>query len=218
MTNLALAVTDTDKDTNQSANLAKLDQKIEVTIFPVADVDRAKEFYLKLGWRLDADFSFPAFRVVQVTPRGSGCSLQFGRNLTTASPGSGKGYIIVSDIVAARNALLATGVPVGDLFHLGENGPAPGLDPERRTYRSRAEFRDPDGNSWVLQEITNRLPGRVDPGPTSFASPSDLVSALKRAALAHGQHEARIGQRDENWPVWYAEYMVREQAGTELPE
>ena len=199
-------------------NIAKMDQKIEVTIFSVADVDRAKEFYLKLGWRLDADFNFPSFRVVQVTPHGSTCSLQFGRNLTTAAPGSGKGYIIVSDIVSARNALSAAGVQVSDFFHLGESGPAPGLDPERRTYRSRAEFKDPDGNSWVLQEITSRLPGRVEPGPTSFASASDLASALKRAALAHGQHEARIGQRDENWPVWYAEYMVSEQAGTELPK
>jgi len=199
-------------------NIAKIDQKIEVTIFPVADVDRAKEFYLKLGWRLDADFNFPSFRVVQVTPHDSACSLQFGTNLTSAAPGSGKGYIIVSDLVAARVALVATGVQVGEFFHLGQNGPAPGLDPERRTYRSRAEFKDPDGNSWVLQEITSRLPGRVEPGPTSFASASDLASALKRAALAHAQHEARIGQRDENWPDWYAEYMVREQTGTELPK
>ena len=205
-------------DTN-TANLARIDQKIEVTIFPVTDVDRAKEFYLKLGWRLDADFNFPSFRVVQVTPHGSTCSLQFGRNLTSAAPGSGKGYIIVSDIVTARNALSATGVQVSDFFHLGENGPAAGLDPERRTYRSRAEFKDPDGNSWVLQEITSRLPGRLEPGLTSFASASDLVDALKRAALAHGQHEARTGgQRDENWPIWYAEYMVREQSGQELPK
>jgi len=205
------------KDTG-GASIEKIDQKIEVTIFPVANVDRAKEFYLKLGWRLDADFNFPSSRVVQVTPHGSTCSLQFGTNLTSAVPGLNKGYIIVSDIVAARNALIAAGVQVGEYFHLGQNGPAPGLDPERRTYRSRAEFKDPDGNSWVLQEITSRLPGRVEPGPTSFASASDLASALKRAALAHGQHEARIGQRDESWPVWYAEYMVSEQAGTELPK
>jgi len=206
----------TSKDTG-AAGTAKIDQKIEVTIFPVVDVDRAKEFYLKLGWRLDADFSFPVLRVVQVTPHGSACSLQFGTNLTSAAPGSGKGYIVVSDIVAARNALLGAGVQVTEFFHLGPNGPVPGLDPQRLTYRSRAEFKDPDGNSWVLQEITGRLPGRIEPGPTSFASASDLVSALKRAALAHGQHEAHTGERDENWPVWYAEYMVREQAGTELP-
>jgi catechol 2,3-dioxygenase-like lactoylglutathione lyase family enzyme len=207
-----------DSSDTGAPNVAKIDQKIEVTIFPVADADRAKEFYLKLGWRLDADFNFPSFRVVQVTPPGSTCSLQFGRNLTSAALGSGKGYIIVSDIVAARTALIASGVQVGEFFHLGENGPAPGLDPERRTYRSRAEFKDPDGNSWVLQEITSRLPGRVDAGHTSFASANDLANALKRAAVAHGQHEARIGQRDENWPVWYAEYMVSEQAGTELPK
>ena len=145
-----------------AASIAKIDQKIEVTIFPVANVDRAKEFYLKLGWRLDADFTFPNFRVVQVTPHGSSCSLQFGTNLTPAAPGSGKGYIVVSDIVAARNALIAGGVQVGEFFHLGANGPAPGLDPERLTYRSRAEFKDPDGNSWVLQEVTGRLPGRVE--------------------------------------------------------
>jgi catechol 2,3-dioxygenase-like lactoylglutathione lyase family enzyme len=202
-----------------TANLAKTDMKIEVMVIPVSDVDRAKEFYLKLGWRLDADFTFPGLRVIQITPHGSACSLQFGTNLTPAAPGSGKGYIIVSDIVAARNALIAAGVQVGEFFHLGPAGPTPGLDPERGTYRSRAVFSDPDGNSWVLQEITSRLPGRVEPGPTSFASASDLASALRRAAAAHGQHEARTGgQRDENWPDWYAEYMVREQTGEELPQ
>ncbi|MBV9671177.1 MAG: hypothetical protein JOZ43_09500 [Acidobacteriales bacterium] len=138
--------------------------------------------------------------------------------MTSAAPGSRRGYIIVSDIISARDVLIAAGIPVGDYFHLGQNGAEPGLDPERRTYRSRAEFKDPDGNSWVLQEITGRLPGRADPGPTSFASTGDLVSALKRAALAHGQHEARTGQRDDNWPDWYAEYMVREQTGQELPQ
>jgi catechol 2,3-dioxygenase-like lactoylglutathione lyase family enzyme len=215
MATLTQQITRSDTGTTK---MARIDQKIEVAIFPVADVDRAKEFYLKLGWRLDADFTFPGLRVVQVTPYGSPCSLQFGTNLISALPGSGKGYIIVSDIVAARSAMIAEGVQVGEFFHLDQNGPAPGLDPERRTYRSRAEFKDPDGNSWVLQEITSRLPGRVEPGPTSFASASDLSTALQRAALAHGQHEARIGQRDENWPVWYAEYMVREQSGQELPE
>src|SRR5215475_12612078 len=134
-----------------AASIAQIDQKIEVTIFPVADVDRAKEFYLKLGWRLDADFKFPTFRVVQVTPPGSACSLQFGTNMTSATPGSGRGYIVVSDIVEARNALLAAGAQVGDFVHLGAGGLTPGLDPERLTYRSRAEFHDPDGNSWVLQ-------------------------------------------------------------------
>jgi catechol 2,3-dioxygenase-like lactoylglutathione lyase family enzyme len=214
---MATLTQETNNKDGGAASIAKIDQKIEVTIFPVSDVDRAKEFYLKLGWRLDADFNFPSFRVVQLTPHGSTCSLQFGRNVTSAAPGAGKGYIVVSDIVAARSALSVVGVPVGDFFHLGDNGPAPGLDPERRSYRSRAEFKDPDGNSWVLQEITSRLPGRVEPGPTSFASASELQNALIRAATAHGQHEARTGQRDEKWPVWYADYMVREQAGDELP-
>jgi len=168
-------------------SIAKIDMKVEVIIIPVLDVDRAKNFYLKLGWRLDADFSFDGgLRVVQVTPHGSACSVQFGTELTSAPPGSGKGYIIVSDIEAARNALLAAGVNVGEFFHLGPNGAAPGLDPERRTYGSRAEFKDPDGNDWVLQEITSRLPGRMEPGPTSFASASDLSTALRRAAMAHG--------------------------------
>ena len=214
MTNVTQEIRSNDVTTS---TLAKTDMKIEVMIVPVSNVDRSKEFYLKLGWRLDADFPFPGLRVIQVTPHGSACSLQFGSNLTPAAPGSGKGYLIVSDIEAACNALLAAGVQVGELFHLGQNGPEPGLDPERRTYRSRAEFKDPDGNIWVLQEITSRLPGRVEPGPTSFASASDLSSALRRAAAAHGKHEARIGQRDENWPDWYAEYMVSEQAGSELP-
>ena len=141
-----------------AASIAKIDQKIEVTIFPVADVDRAKEFYLKLGWRLDADFNFPGLRVVQVTPHGSACSLQFGTNLTSAAPGSGKGYIVVQ---------------VGEFFHLGPNGPEPGLDPERRTYRSRAQFSDPDGNSWLLQEITSRLP--VVSSPARLRSPRQAI-------------------------------------------
>lgn len=206
-------------DAASVASLAKVDMKIEVTIFPVSDVDRAKEFYLKLGWRLDADFKFGSnLRVVQVTPHGSACSLQFGINLTSAALGSGKGYIIVSDIEAARNALVGAGVRVGEIFHLGTNSPEPGLDPERHSYRSRAEFKDPDGNSWVLQEVTSRLPGRVEPGPTSFVSATDLSSALRRAAAAHGQHEKRIGAADPNWPDWYAEYMVREQTGEEPPQ
>jgi len=214
MANLTQQINDTDAN---AAHAAGIDMKIEVMVVPVSDVDRAKEFYTRLGWRLDADFSFPSLRVVQVTPHGSACSLQFGKNLTSAAPGSGKGYIVVSDIEAARNTLLAAGVQVGEFFHLSPNGPVPGLDPERASYRSRATFRDPDGNNWVLQEVTSRLPGRMEPGPTSFASASDLASALRRAAMAHGNHEKRIGQADANWPDWYAEYMVREQTGQELP-
>jgi hypothetical protein len=125
--------------------------------------------------------------------------------------------LIVSDIESARNALVAAGVDVGEIFHLGPNGPVPGPDPEHGTYRSRAGFSDPDGNSWLLQEITARLPGRIDPGATSFGSTSDLASALRRAEAAHGEHEKRTGQRDANWPDWYAAYMVAEQTGGELP-
>src|SRR4029077_7172212 len=155
--------------------------------------------------------------VVQLTPHGSGCSVQFGAKLTSAAPGSGKGDLIVSDIEPARNALVPAGIKVGEIFHFGPNGPVGGPDPERGTYRSLALFSDPDGHGWVLQEITARLPGRIDPGATSFGSASDLASALRRAAAAHGTHEKRIGKADPNWPDWYAEYMVAEQAGTELP-
>jgi catechol 2,3-dioxygenase-like lactoylglutathione lyase family enzyme len=191
-----------------------MDMKLEVVVIPVSDVERAKAFYLKLGWRLDVT---PPF-VVQLTPPGSWCSVQFGKNFTTAAPGSAKSYLIVSDIVAAREQLVAAGIEVGDFVHLGPSGLVSGLDPERRSYYSRASFSDPDGNLWLLQEITTRLPGRVDTGVTSYSSVTDLVGALRRAAAAHGQHEKRIGAADPNWPQWYAEYMVREQNGQELPQ
>jgi catechol 2,3-dioxygenase-like lactoylglutathione lyase family enzyme len=208
------------KEVASKASVAQVDMKLEVDILPVADVDRAKEFYGgKLGWRLDADLSFgTAVRVVQYTPHGSGCSIQFGVNLTAAAPGSGKGYLVVSDIQAARDALIAAGIQVSEIFHIGANGPVNGPDPEHGTYRSRAVFSDPDGNGWLLQEITNRLPGRIDSGVTSFSSTTDLTSALKRAAAAHGEHEKRIGHADPNWPEWYASYMVAEQTGAELPK
>jgi len=195
------------------ASVTKIDMKLEVVVIPVSDVDRAKEFYRRLGWRLDV--TPPG--VVQFTPPGSGCSVQFGKTLTSAAPGSAKGYLIVSDIEAARDQLVAAGTEVGEFFHIGPDGRVSGLDPERRSYHSRASFSDPDGNVWLLQEITTRLPGRVDPGATSFGSASGLASALRRAETAHGEHEKRTGKRDENWPDWYAEYMVAEQAGTELP-
>jgi catechol 2,3-dioxygenase-like lactoylglutathione lyase family enzyme len=201
-------------DAGGTASVKDLDTKLEVMVVPVSDVGRAKEFYQRLGWRLDV--TPPG--VVQLTPHGSGCSVQFGPTLTSAAPGSAKGYLIVSDIEAARNALVGAGVDVSEFFHLGPDGPASGLDPERRTYRSQASFSDPDGNTWLLQEITTRLPGRVDAAATSFGSASDLASAMRRAAVAHGEHEKRIGEADANWPDWYAEYMVAEQSGTELPE
>jgi len=210
------------------AGSAKNDLKLEVVVIPVSDVDRAKEFYTELGWRLDADFPFDnGFRVVQFTPPGSGCSLQFGANITSAAPGSAQNmYLIVSDIQAARDELADRGVEVSEVFHPGAPGAqfrpdgtsdrVSGPAPDHATYFSFATFRDPDGNAWLLQEITTRLPGRVD-AETRFASANDLASSLRRAAAAHGEHEKRIGRSDENWPDWYASYMVREQAGTELP-
>jgi catechol 2,3-dioxygenase-like lactoylglutathione lyase family enzyme len=201
-------------DATNGASVAKFDMKLEVVVIPVSDVDRAKEFYKKLGWRLD---STPPF-VVQFTPPGSWCSVQFGKNFTSAAPGSAKSYLIVSDIVTAREQLVAAGIEVGEFVHLSSNGLVSGLDPERRSYYSRASFSDPDGNVWLLQEITTRLPGRVDSGVTSYNSASDLASALRRAAAAHGQHEKRIAAADPNWPEWYARYMVAEQSGEKLPE
>ncbi len=206
-------------DAARNAGAARIDMKLEVVIMPVSDVDRAKEFYERIGWRLNFDRSIGEdFRLVQFTPPGSWCSVQFGKNLTSAAPGSAKGFLIVSDIEAARDRLVAAGVEVGEFFHDGPEGRGSGLHPERLTYRSRALFSDPDGNGWQLQEVTNRLPGRVEPGATSFGSASDLASALRRAGAAHGEHEKRIGQRDANWPDWYAAYMVAEQSGKELPQ
>jgi catechol 2,3-dioxygenase-like lactoylglutathione lyase family enzyme len=206
--------------------------KLEVVVIPVADVDRAKNFYGSLGWRLDADFaSGDDWRVIQFTPPGSGCSIIFGKNVTSAAPGSTQGmYLIVSDIEAARNELLGCGVAVGEVFHgaghvhTGTDEPylsgrrrVSGADPNRGSYGSYASFSDPDDNGWLFQEITARLPGRVSADDTSFASSTELASALRRAASAHGEHEKRTGQHDANWADWYAEYIVAEQAGKPLP-
>lgn len=204
---------------------AEFDMKLEAVVIPVLDVDRAKQFYARLGWRLDADFpSDNGFRVVQFTPPGSGCSVQFGTNITSAAPGSAHGlYLVVSDIQAAHDELIVRGVEVSEVFHVrrpgaqfqpdGMSDRISGPAPDHASYRSYATFSDPDGNWWVLQEVTTRLPGRVDPVATTFASASDLASALRRASVAHGEHEVRIGRADPNWPVWYAEHMVREQNG-----
>jgi catechol 2,3-dioxygenase-like lactoylglutathione lyase family enzyme len=208
-----------------------MDMKFEIVVLPVSDANRAKEFYARLGWRLDADFdSSKDFRVIQFTPPGSGCSIIFGKNVTAAAPGSAQGlYLIVSDIESARKQLLGLGVEISEVFHndgvyVGTDEPylfgrvrVSGPDAERRSYRSFASFRDPDGNGWLLQEITSRLPGRIDPATTTFASANDLASALRRAEAAHGEHEKRIGAADTNWPDWYAKYMAAEQAGAELP-
>jgi len=217
------------------ANARPLDMKLEIAVIPVSDVDRAKQFYSNLGWRLDADFGAgDDFRVIQFTPPGSATSVIFGKNVTPAAPGSAQGlYLIVSDINAARNELHDRGIAVSEVFHhegdtfTGSDAPylfgrirVPGADPERRTYRSFASFSDPDGNGWLLQEITARAPGRVDGNQTAFASVADLAGALRRAEAAHGEYEKRVlaGVRDENWADWYAEYLVAEQAGKELPQ
>jgi catechol 2,3-dioxygenase-like lactoylglutathione lyase family enzyme len=200
------------------AGIASVDMKLEVIVIPVSDVERAEQFYRRLGWRQDV--TPPGSGVVQFTPHGSSCSVQFGKNLTSAAPGSvQRTYLIVSDIAAARDALMEAGIEVSEIFHLGPNGPLSGPDPDHGSYRSLATFSDPDGNSWLLQEITTRLSGRIDSGVTSFGSVSDLASAFRRTEAAHGEHEKRTGgQRDANWPDWYAAYLAAEQAGTELPQ
>ena len=197
-----------------------MDMKLEVVVIPVSDVERAKSFYGKLGWRLDADFVVgEAFRGVQYTPPGSPCSIHFGKGITSAAPGSARGlFLVVSDIEAARADLIARGAAMGELFHrVPGEAPGKGLDPMRRSYASFATFSDPDGNEWLLQEVTARLPGRVDAGPTAFTSLPELIGALRRAEAAHGEHEKRTGQRDADWPDWYARYMIAEQAGKPLP-
>jgi catechol 2,3-dioxygenase-like lactoylglutathione lyase family enzyme len=212
--------------------VAPVDMKFEIVVIPVSDVDRAKEFYAKLGWRLDADFdNGKDFRIIQFTPPGSGCSLIFGKNVTAAAPGSAQGlYLIVSGIQSARQAMLDRGVQISEVFHnegvyAGTDEPflfgrvrVSGPDPEHRSYRSFASFHDPDGNGWLFQEITARVAGRVDPAATTFASANDLASAMRRASAAHGEHEKRIGAADPNWPDWYAAYMVAERSGAELPK
>jgi catechol 2,3-dioxygenase-like lactoylglutathione lyase family enzyme len=214
---------------NQISGDGQADLKLEAVVIPVSDADRAKAFYGNLGWRLDADFAFDnGFRVVQFTPPGSGSSVQFGTKITSAAPGSAQGlYLIVSDIEAARAQLAARGAEVSEVFHPGTPGAQfqPGGTSDRiggraddhASYGSFSTFGDPDGNGWLLQEVTNRLPGRVDTAETTYASVNDLANAMRRAEAAHGEHEKRTGQYDENWPDWYAAYMVAEQAGTELP-
>jgi catechol 2,3-dioxygenase-like lactoylglutathione lyase family enzyme len=206
-----------------------MDMNLEVVVIPVSDADRAKEFYGKLGWRLDADFpNDNGFRVIQFTPPGSGCSVQFGTKITSAAPGSAQGlYLVVPDVAAARADLAGRGADLSDVFHAGTpgaqfqpggtSGRVSGRAPDDASYGSFATFGDPDGNIWLLQEVTKRLPGRVDAAGTTFASAADLAGAMRRAEAAHGEHEKRIGAADPDWPDWYAAYMVAQQAGTELP-
>jgi catechol 2,3-dioxygenase-like lactoylglutathione lyase family enzyme len=219
---------------DSNAKSRTIDMRLEIVVIPVSDVDRSKQFYASLGWRLDADFAADNdFRVIQFTPPCSSCSVIFGKNVTAAPPGSAQGlYLIVSDITAAREELRARGVEINEIFHDaagaygGPDDPylfgrrrISGRDPDGRSYRSFASFNDPDGNGWLLQEITTRLAGRIDSAATTFSSVNDLAEAMRRAETAHGEHEKRMGgQRDENWPDWYAEYMAAEQAGRALPQ
>ena len=217
-----MSVPDSVMERHAAHSAGVIDYKLEVVVIPVSDVERARRFYGGLGWRLDADFvAGDAFRVVQFTPPGSPCSIHFGTGLTPAVPGSARGlYLVVSNIEAARAEIAARGVDVSEVFHRAGPGKPPvnGPHPARSSYFTYATFSDPDGNEWLLQEVTTRFPGRVDASAMSFASASDLANAMRRASPAHGEHETRMGgQRDENWPDWYAEYMAAEQAGSELP-
>ena len=215
--------------TASEATAGKVDMDLEIQVIPVSDVDRAKQFFLSLGWRLDDDASpLDGLRIVQFTPPGSAASITFGMGLTTAAPGSAEAGLVVSDIVAAHDDLTGRGIDASGIWH-GPPFPVearqPGPDPERTSYGSFCSFTDPDGNTWLVQEVTIRLPGRIDGSDTGFASPAGLASALRRAEAAHVEHQKRTGRshlfhrsaQDENWPDWYASYMVAEQAGTDLP-
>ena len=206
------------KDATTDARVGTVDLKLEVITIPVSDVDRAKEFYGGLGWRLDVDFKDGGDRAIQFTPPGSQCSIHLGKKGSAPAQGL---FLVVSDIEAARDDLVRRGVEVSEVFHFAK-GPGPfggvvgGLASDHQSYGSYATFTDPDGNGWVLQEVTTRFPGRVA-GDTTYPSVSDLAQALRRAEAAHGEHEKRTGERDADWPSWYAEYMVKEQSGEELP-
>jgi catechol 2,3-dioxygenase-like lactoylglutathione lyase family enzyme len=199
-----------------------VDMKLEVVVLPVSDVDRAKNFYQALGWREDADFAAGAdFRVVQLTPPGSACSVIFGTGVSTAAPGSADGpQLVVDDVETARAELVGHGVQVSEVFHdaggvyhhAGTTGRVPGPDSDHQSYRSWVSFNDPDGNSWFVQEITTRLPGRVTPAPAGYGSAADLAEALRRAEAAHGKYEEETGRPDPDWPDWYARYMVEERS------
>jgi catechol 2,3-dioxygenase-like lactoylglutathione lyase family enzyme len=217
--------TDEIRSNEAVGSVANVDMKLEVVVIPVSDADRAKEFYTRLGWRLDADRAAgSAFRLVQFTPPGSGSSIQFGVNLTSAAPGSAQAMLLaVSDIGAARQQLVARGVEASEVFHCdagtacrfpGVGTRVGGPQPEHLSYSSFVSFSDPDGNGWLLQEVTRRLPGRAV-GETKYASVHDLAQAMIRAAKAHAEHEKRTGQVDPNWPDWYARHMVQEQSGEE---
>lgn len=217
-----------EKSAGKTGALTAVAMKLEVVFLGVSDIDRVKAFYESLGWRLDADFVSGVFYAIQVTPHGSDASIIFGKGIPSPKPGSAKSLVLaVGDINAAHADLIARGVNASEVFHYaggpfnitGEHPRVSGRDPEGRSYYSFVSFEDPDGNGWLLQEITTRLPGRIERAATTFGSASDLASAFRRTEAAHGEHEKRTGgQRDTNWPDWYAEYMVAEQAGTPLPQ
>ena len=198
---------------------AKVDLKLEVVVIPVSDVDRAKRFYGTLGWRLDADFAFDnGFRVVQFTPPGSGCSVQFGTNITSAAPGSAQGlYLIVSEIEPARDELVARGAEISEVFHASApgaqfrrdstSGRVSGPAPDHASYGSFATFSDPDGNSWLLQEIKTRLPGRG----LSNSDVATLTELLREAEEHHGEYEPTAPKH--HWSGWYASYIVARERG-----
>jgi len=213
---MSTAVTSSHVERGASAETVAM--KFEVVVIPVADVDRSKEFYTKLGWRLDADFPYNnGFRIVQFTPPGSGCSLQFGAKITSAPPGSARGlYLIVSDVAAARKDLVARGIEVSEMFHAGTpgaqfqiegSGRICGPAPDHATYNSFATFRDPDGNGWLFQEITTRLPGR-GLGSLDVAT---LTELLQEAEKHHGEYEPTAPKH--HWADWYAAYMVAREEG-----
>ena len=212
-----MSTTQVSSNASENASVKNVDMKLEVVTIPVSDVDRATEFYVGLGWRQDV--TPPGSGIVQLTPSGSSCSVQFGTNRTSAAPGSAQNmFLIVSDIEATYDYLVARGVEVSEVFHMGPDGQVSGVAPDHASYGSLATFSDPDGNTWLLQEITTRLPGRIDAAETTFGSASDLAEAMRRASVAHGEHEQRIGEADANWPDWYAAYMAAEQSGEELPK
>jgi catechol 2,3-dioxygenase-like lactoylglutathione lyase family enzyme len=216
------------QNASHGAAVGSVGMHLEVEIIPVSDVDRSKEFYQRLGWRLDDDVApLDGLRIVQFTPPGSGASITFGTGLTAAAPGSAGGGLIVSDIEAAHHELAGRGVAVSEIWHGPPFPPEarqPGPDPDHTSYGSFCSFSDPDGNTWLVQEVTTRLPGRIA-ADTAFASAADLASALQRAEAAHVEHQKRTGRshllhrsaQDRNWPSWFAAYMVAEQTGTDMP-
>jgi catechol 2,3-dioxygenase-like lactoylglutathione lyase family enzyme len=225
---MAMSVTETHSSISETS-VRSVSMKLEIDVIPVSDVDRSKAFYERLGWRLDDDAApLDGLRIVQFTPPGSATSITFGTGLTTAAAGSAEAGLTVSDIEAAHDVVVGRGIEVSEVWHGPPFPPEarqPGPDPERTSYGSFCSFTDPDGNLWLVQEVTTRLPGRIDPTEVAFASAADLESALRRVEAAYVEHQKRTGRshlfhrssEDENWPAWYASYLVAEQNGSDRP-